>query len=254
MSERLRIDVSAGVIGLAGATGLIIVGWAASAPAEAQDPCGSPSVPATPTIGLIAILLLVLAAGVLVLRRRGGSPPTVAGILIALAIAIGTGAAADNASAVGDDCIEIAEEGADTCRGEKVSDADYSGNADSETFVGTNGRDVMHGHGGGDVFYGNGGDDVICGGSGSDALWGNEGGDRLYGGSGGDNVYAGNGDDHIIPDGGPDDAFDGDGFDTMSTIGDGIDEYYQCLSDGNNNDEDTWIVGDEDVPNSTYAC
>jgi Ca2+-binding RTX toxin-like protein len=104
---------------------------------------------------------------------------TAGAALLALAVAIFTGAASSHAAVDA------------TCMGEPAT---IVGTENSDTLNGTEGDDIIVGLGGDDLIRGQGGSDVICGGDGNDYLYGSNGGlaiDFLSGDAGDDVIDGG---------------------------------------------------------------
>jgi Ca2+-binding RTX toxin-like protein len=73
--------------------------------------------------------------------------------------------------------------------------ANFNGNGDDNTIIGSINDDVIKGKGGNDMLYGGFGNDFINGGVGADFLFGEDGDDNLVGGRGNDWLSGGNGND-----------------------------------------------------------
>jgi len=106
-----------------------------------------------------------------------------------------------------------------------------TGIADSFTFTGGNGNDVLNGTAGEDTLLGNNGDDTLFGLDGHDLLLGGNGNDALYGGAGNDRLYGESGDDRLFGGDGNDFLAGGSGNDTLSG-GAGADTFFFAKSGG----------------------
>lgn len=117
---------------------------------------------------------------------------------------------------------------------EGIYQASIRNHRDTNTTLGTNGKDNLIGTAGADLIDGRDGNDTIVGGDGSDTLIGGNGKDILDGGSGADELQGNNGKDTLDGGNGNDTLFGGSGKDFfVLAVGEGSDTIadYQDKSD-----------------------
>ena len=98
-------------------------------------------------------------------------------------------------------CDQRAANQDDSCYLDRLMELDlrqYQGMNQSNTLLGTSGKDILRGFGGNDQLEGRGGQDILSGGHGNDSLLGGTGNDRLNGGAGRDSLRGGAGQDTFV--------------------------------------------------------